>query len=302
MENATLGKKISFFRKYYNLTQTELAQQLHLTDKAVSKWESDENKPGIDDISKLTQIFKISLSFLIEDVATKEDVILIKKANIRNQYIENEKNIKTLLKKHNIKQDIADLFYVEGSAIIGCLDKIIAVDNYNFYTEVREKCGLCTIENLQKAEEIVQKKGRDYELKLDDLYATTDIGFYDEVIRKLEYKNTEIEKRNKSLGELGHSPEKTEDIPELLSRHLSNLDAGKLGRKAYEVFKYLVGKGALITKEFFCLDCCPTRVEHNLETGLLNQLISDVLQLQSANLSLKQEIDAIKAQLATMTK
>ena len=41
------GKKIAELRKDKNLTQKELADQLHVTDKAVSKWERGAGLPDV---------------------------------------------------------------------------------------------------------------------------------------------------------------------------------------------------------------------------------------------------------------
>lgn len=39
MDNVTMGQFIRALRKRRGLTQRELAAQLHITDRAVSKWE-----------------------------------------------------------------------------------------------------------------------------------------------------------------------------------------------------------------------------------------------------------------------
>ena len=39
MDNVTMGQFIRALRKCRGLTQRELAAQLHITDRAVSKWE-----------------------------------------------------------------------------------------------------------------------------------------------------------------------------------------------------------------------------------------------------------------------
>lgn len=39
MDNVTMGQFIRVLRKRRGMTQRELADQLHITDRAVSKWE-----------------------------------------------------------------------------------------------------------------------------------------------------------------------------------------------------------------------------------------------------------------------
>lgn len=45
MNQEKIGKFIAYCRKEKNMTQEELAQKLHLTDKAISKWENGRCLP-----------------------------------------------------------------------------------------------------------------------------------------------------------------------------------------------------------------------------------------------------------------
>ncbi len=65
MEKQTLGQKITELRKAKNFTQLELAQQLNITDKAVSKWERDISCPDISTLPKLAEIFGVSVEELL---------------------------------------------------------------------------------------------------------------------------------------------------------------------------------------------------------------------------------------------
>lgn len=46
MKDSSLGSFLQQLRKENQLTQKELASQLHVTDKAVSKWERGPERPG----------------------------------------------------------------------------------------------------------------------------------------------------------------------------------------------------------------------------------------------------------------
>lgn len=48
MDNEKIGKFILSARKKKNLKQSELAKILHVTDKAVSRWETGRGTPGLD--------------------------------------------------------------------------------------------------------------------------------------------------------------------------------------------------------------------------------------------------------------
>lgn len=66
MEKQTLGQKIAELRKAKNMTQLELARQLNITDKAVSKWERDISCPDINTFPKLAEIFEVSADELLQ--------------------------------------------------------------------------------------------------------------------------------------------------------------------------------------------------------------------------------------------
>lgn len=70
------GKKIAELRKEKNITQKELANKLHMTDKAVSKWERGVNFPDLGLMEELAIALDTTPSILlgIED-ATKEEVV-----------------------------------------------------------------------------------------------------------------------------------------------------------------------------------------------------------------------------------
>lgn len=60
----TLGNRIAQYRKNMNITQDALAQQLGVTNQAVSKWESDQCCPDVTLLPKLADIFSITLDEL----------------------------------------------------------------------------------------------------------------------------------------------------------------------------------------------------------------------------------------------
>ena len=60
----TMGNTISFYRKQKNMTQEALAQQLGVTNQAVSKWESDQCCPDLFLLPRLADLFEISMDEL----------------------------------------------------------------------------------------------------------------------------------------------------------------------------------------------------------------------------------------------
>lgn len=64
--NKTLGMMISSLRKEKSMTQSELAEKMGVTDKAVSKWERDISCPDVNTIPKLAELFGIGVDELMQ--------------------------------------------------------------------------------------------------------------------------------------------------------------------------------------------------------------------------------------------
>lgn len=65
MDAGKTGKFIAKKRKSMNMTQNELAKKLHITDKAVSKWERGLSFPDISILIPFAEILNISLYDLL---------------------------------------------------------------------------------------------------------------------------------------------------------------------------------------------------------------------------------------------
>lgn len=61
MDKEKTGKFIASVRKGKGMTQQELAEKLHITSKAVSKWERGLSFPGVDLLEPLATILEVSV-------------------------------------------------------------------------------------------------------------------------------------------------------------------------------------------------------------------------------------------------
>lgn len=66
MEKQTFGTMVAALRKEKGMTQLELAQEMGVTDKAVSKWERDLSYPDIGSIPKLAEQLNVSVEELMQ--------------------------------------------------------------------------------------------------------------------------------------------------------------------------------------------------------------------------------------------
>ena len=66
MNSVSLGCTIAKLRKKNNMTQLQLAEKLHISDKAVSKWENGAGYPEISMIPTLAEVFGVSIDYLFK--------------------------------------------------------------------------------------------------------------------------------------------------------------------------------------------------------------------------------------------
>lgn len=66
MERISIGTFIASLRKEKGMTQKQLAQLLHVSDKAISRWERDEAQPDLLQISIMTEIFGVTADELLK--------------------------------------------------------------------------------------------------------------------------------------------------------------------------------------------------------------------------------------------
>ena len=72
-----ISENIKNLRKEKGLTQKELADLLHVTSQAVSRWEKGEVEPSVDTISNMAKIFEVTTDEIIDgpDKKPKPEVI-----------------------------------------------------------------------------------------------------------------------------------------------------------------------------------------------------------------------------------
>ena len=69
------GEKIKSIRQKENLTQEQFAMKLHVSRQAVSNWENNKNLPDIGMLILISDVFQISLDYLIKGEKEKNNMI-----------------------------------------------------------------------------------------------------------------------------------------------------------------------------------------------------------------------------------
>ena len=74
MDQLAIGKFITLKRKVKNLTQEQLAEQLNISNKTVSKWETGKCMPDYSVIKNLCEVLEITISELMDGEEEKESI------------------------------------------------------------------------------------------------------------------------------------------------------------------------------------------------------------------------------------
>ena len=123
MDLVKIGKIISEARKSKGMTQRDLANKLHISDKAISKWERGIGCPDISFLIPLSQILDISLYELLS--GEKEEI----EETIKNAIHYSNKELQR--KKKEIKKKSFTLtFFIIIIGIIFCY-KLVNLIIYN---------------------------------------------------------------------------------------------------------------------------------------------------------------------------
>lgn len=84
-----IAKNIADLRLAKGMTQLELAEQLHYSDKAVSKWERGESVPEISTLKAIADLFGVTLDHLVNEHSPEEkkQTAPERRYRFRNRYI-----------------------------------------------------------------------------------------------------------------------------------------------------------------------------------------------------------------------
>ncbi len=74
MDNISVGKLILALRKEHGMTQLQLAEQMHISDKTVSKWERGLGCPDVSLLPELSHLLGVDLVSLLSGCLNENDV------------------------------------------------------------------------------------------------------------------------------------------------------------------------------------------------------------------------------------
>lgn len=70
----TFGEKLKVLRKEKGYSQEEFAGLLNVSRQAVSKWESDRGTPETDKLLQISNMFGVTLDYLLKEESSDENM------------------------------------------------------------------------------------------------------------------------------------------------------------------------------------------------------------------------------------
>lgn len=81
-----IAERLQELRKNAGYSQEQVAEMLGLSRQAVSKWESGQGKPEIDNVVKLTEIYQVSADYILLGTEKEVPVSKLEKKELSHEY------------------------------------------------------------------------------------------------------------------------------------------------------------------------------------------------------------------------
>ncbi len=146
-------ENLKYLRKGANLTQEQLAEKLNVSRQAVTKWESGQSMPDIQNLKQMADMFGVSMDNLVRDVKEKKESVMQKKIKDIGFYIfailiviiASVFSIINFINFFITDETIRVLLYI----IIAILSFVYFIKNIKYYLKTSDK----TIINMKDTEQ-----------------------------------------------------------------------------------------------------------------------------------------------------
>lgn len=126
MAENIIGRQIQSLRNKYRMTQEDLASKLGVSKQTVSNWETGLKTPRMGAIQKLSNLFNVSKSFIIEGKQDNQEGLLA----IYDQLDDTRKNeVIDFAKYKLVEQNRSQIFTLAAHS--DDPDKIVSDDDLN---------------------------------------------------------------------------------------------------------------------------------------------------------------------------
>ncbi len=107
-----IGERIKSLRKEYDFTQKQLADMLNYGHTAISNYETGKNEPSIADLIKLSEIFQVSVDYLLCKTNIKNPYLSTESLEIFNEF--KSYFIGSPIRRQRLLRDFMQIFINEG--------------------------------------------------------------------------------------------------------------------------------------------------------------------------------------------
>lgn len=149
MDKIKLGKMVRKLRIKCGLTQADLAKKLNVSDKAVSKWESGGGYPDITQLPVLSEIFGVSIDYLLKGNLrgiTIAGNVIVDEINTIDEYPEKSMLSHILATERAVggcvPNTIIDLAKIDSSLHLEAVGKVGNDENGRFVVSEMKKHGI----------------------------------------------------------------------------------------------------------------------------------------------------------------
>lgn len=141
-----IGNRIAILRKQADMSQTQLAKKLNVSNKTVSKWECGKSVPDIEVLSKISKLFNIS----IDEIVSEEKV---------SDFTESNENTSINIKKNSSNKKIRIILLSVFGFILICITLLCSLliprkpvirGSILFDVDNEQRTLSCTVENSQE--------------------------------------------------------------------------------------------------------------------------------------------------------
>ena len=149
----TFSERLAKARKEKGFTQSDVAEKLNVSRQAVTKWESGQSMPDIQNLKQMADMFGVSMDNLVRDVKEKKESVMQKKIKDIGFYIfailiviiASVFSIINFINFFITDETIRVLLYI----IIAILSFVYFIKNIKYYLKTSDK----TIINMKDTEQ-----------------------------------------------------------------------------------------------------------------------------------------------------
>lgn len=89
MENykKNIAENLVLLRKKYNYKQSDIAEKLNYSDKTISKWETGEIVPSVENLFELCKLYGVGIEQITSKLPQDKDIVIKKDYSARNKLL-----------------------------------------------------------------------------------------------------------------------------------------------------------------------------------------------------------------------